>query len=102
MASYPVDEDLAARLRQEIGTVTWNRLQPHAERGVLFLVDSELDLLEVGIAVAEDRTESVRQWLEEGRLARPEAAKTTLWRQQGGLFQALIVKPYIFFQLSSV
>ena len=90
--------ELKAKLRQEIGTVVWPRLQPHAERGVLFEVVAELDLLEVGVAVAEDRTEQVKKWLTEGHLLRPGPEKITAWHQEGGVFTALIVKPFVFFQ----
>jgi hypothetical protein len=90
------DPELAAKLRDEIGTVPWSWLRPHAERGVLFLVAGELDLLEVALAVAVDRSELVAGWLESGSLSRPADEQVADWEENGGLFSGVIVKPYVF------
>ncbi|HDS15134.1 MAG TPA: DUF2288 family protein [Proteobacteria bacterium] len=92
------DNELAKKLRAEQGTVSWSWLRPHAKRGMLFQVAAELELLVVGLAVAEDRVKEVAAWLDRGRLARPTSEALVGWETRGGLFKALIVKPYVFFQ----
>jgi hypothetical protein len=89
---------LREKLAGEIGTVAWSWLRPHQERGVLFLVGEELELIEVAVAVAEDRAETIRQWLASGCLGRPDAEMVAAWENRGGLFRGVIVKPYVFFQ----
>jgi hypothetical protein len=49
-----MSDDLRARLAEEIHRVDWKPLAPHAKRGGLVLVDPELDLLDVALAVARD------------------------------------------------
>ena len=55
-AGHPLrmSDDLRARLAEEIHRVDWKPLAPHAKRGGLVLVDPELDLLDVALAVARD------------------------------------------------
>ncbi|MBN2705864.1 MAG: DUF2288 family protein [Deltaproteobacteria bacterium] len=93
-----MDSELARKMRAELGTVSWSWLRPHAKRGILFQVAVELDLLAVGLAVAEDRVKEVEIWLVRKRLARPTSEQLEGWEDRGGLFSALIVKPYVFFK----
>ena len=90
------------KLRQETGLVAWNHLRPQAGHGVLFEVGAELELVEVAAAVAADRTEQVRDWLARGLLLRPEGERLQALDENGGIFQAVIVKPYVFFQVTLI
>jgi hypothetical protein len=93
---------LREKLAGEIGTVAWSWLRPHQERGVLFLVGEELELIEVAIAVAEDRAETIRSWLDAGLLNQPGPEQVEEWEISGGLFAGVIVKPYIFFKPTTI
>ena len=89
---------LADKFKEEIGTVSWSWLRPHEKRKVLFRVVAELDLVEVAIAVAEDRTAKVKSWLENSDLTQPTLKQVAIWEKSGGLFLGIIVKPYVFFK----
>jgi len=89
---------LADKFKEEIGTVSWSWLRPHEKRKVLFRVATELDLVEVAIAVAEDRTAKVKSWLENSDLTQPTLQQVAKWEKSGGLFSGIIVKPYVFFK----
>ncbi len=89
---------LADKFKEEIGTVSWSWLWPHEKRKILFRVAEELDLVEVAIAVAEDQTAKVKFWLENDDLTQPTVKQVAKWGKSGGLFQAVIVKPYVFFK----
>ncbi len=68
---------LREKLAAEIGPVTWSWLRPHHRRGILFLVDARLELVEVAVAVAGDRVERVRDgW----RAAFCSSPARTWWR----------------------
>ena len=88
----------AAKLKDEVGTVSWSWLRPHQQRDILFLVAEKLDLVEVAIEVAEDRVARIRTWLENGDLVRPTPVQVEAWEKSGGLFSGIIVKPYVFFK----
>ncbi len=89
---------LAAKLKGDVGTVSWSWLRPHQQRGALFLVAEKLDLVEVAVEVAEDRVVQIKAWLENGNLVRPTPNQVAEWEISGGLFSGIIVKPYVFFK----
>ena len=88
----------AAKLKDEVGTVSWSWLRAHQQRGILFLVAEKLDLVEVAIEVAEDRVAQIKSWIKNGELVRPTPVQVAAWEKSGGLFSGIIVKPYVFFK----
>lgn len=87
------------KLAGEIATASWQDLEPHYRRGALFLVDRRLGLLEVAVAVAEDRKGEVQGWLAAGRLGRPTSEQIEAWSAPGeATFRFVIVQPYVFVQ----
>ena len=92
------DSLLAAKLKEDVGMVSWSWLRPHQQLGSLFLVAAELDLVAVAVEVVEDRVTQVKAWLESGALVRPTPAQVEEWEESGGLFAGIIVKPYVFFK----
>jgi hypothetical protein len=57
--------DLRAELAETLDEAEWNWLAPHARRDSLIVVKSELNLLDVGEAIANDNVASVQRWIEE-------------------------------------
>ncbi len=94
-------ESLAEKLKNEIGTADWPLLKPHAERGVLLTINPQLDLLEVAVQVAEDRTEQIRLWLDDGKITRPTQAQMKEWEMGETIFTCIIVHPFVLIQLPS-
>ena len=92
-------DELRARLEKEIHRVDWKPLGPHARRGGLILVDAQLGLLEVAIAVAVDDSAQVRRWMEAGQLSRPTSEQIDAWSEETEeRFTVAIVQPYVFVQ----
>ena len=95
----PMSDDLRARLFAEIHRVDWKPLAPHAKRGGLVVVAPELDLIEVGLAVARDDGRQVQDWMEAHQLRRPTEDEVEAWRGEAEeRFTALIVQPYVLVQ----
>jgi hypothetical protein len=60
---------------------------------------SQLDLLEVAVAVAQDDGEQVQQWMAEQQLNRPTADQAEAWRTETGeRFTTVIVQPHVLAQ----
>ena len=94
-----MSEDLRARLAHEIHRVDWTPLGPHAQRGGMILVDPQLDLLEVAVAVARDDSERVGRWMRERQLRKPTEAQIEIWQNETGeRFTIAIVQPYVLAQ----
>lgn len=97
--SEPV-RDLRSELEKSLDSATWEWLIPHDERDVLIWVDPSIDLLAVGMAIAQDQTQSVQHWIAEQVIAKPSEAQKNRWRTADTdlKFSALIVQPYVLIQ----
>jgi hypothetical protein len=87
------------KLAGEIDLADWAALAPHATAGRLFVVASELALLDAAVAVASDDKEQVEPWIASGQLARPTASQVEHFQRQKGLgFACVIVSPFVLAQ----
>lgn len=87
---------LKEKLEQDVAEISWQELQPHAKRDAIILIQKELELAEVAVAIAEDNTTSVQNWIGKELLAKPSAQELTEWNQTPEKqFQALIVQPFV-------
>jgi hypothetical protein len=102
MMSTQREAQLREKLTGELGVATWKSLLPEMLTKSLFFVSPDLDLVDVGVQVALDRTGEVKKWLETGALSRPTPEQISAWETSGSLFQFIILAPYVFFQDYSV
>ena len=92
-------ETLREKLAESIDQAEWDWLAPHAGRDALVFVDSALDLLDVGVAIASDDTPTVQHWIDEQLISKPSAEQLKLWeRDRSYRFNALIIQPYVLMQ----
>lgn len=88
--------NLKAELAQTLDEARWDWLIPHVKRDVVVVVTQELDLLDVGVAIAQDDTLSVQHWISEQLLHKPFPEQLADWNSnQTKRFQALIVQPFV-------
>lgn len=89
-------QDFRAELAESLDEAEWDWLKPHVQRDVVVVVDRELDLLDVGVALARDDALSVQQWISKQQLQKPSLEQLADWNaDQTKRFQALIVQPYV-------
>jgi hypothetical protein len=90
---------LREKLRGEVQSVAWAALEPFLEKGTLLRVAGDLDLVEVGACMAEDRRAEIEGWLLEGRMGRPDVEILARWRSEPQTtFAFLIIQPYVLAQ----
>jgi hypothetical protein len=88
--------DLKTELQQQIAQMDWKDLIPHAQRDVLIVVDQNLDLIEVGYAIAEDKTSLVQNWISEQLIQKPSSQQLSLWNENPShKFNTIIVQPFV-------
>jgi hypothetical protein len=91
--------DLRSELQESIDQAEWSWLSPHADRDAVIIVSADLNLLDVGVAIANDNASSVQQWITDQLLYKPSLEQKIIWDQnQGKRFNALIVQPYVLIQ----
>jgi hypothetical protein len=91
-------EDLHAELTKLMGPVQWEWLKPHVQRDVVVIVHPDLDLAEVGVAIATDNTQAVERWITEQLILKPNAEQLVEWSRDNKCLTSLIVQPYVLVQ----
>ncbi|WP_437679710.1 DUF2288 domain-containing protein [Sorangium sp. So ce131] len=84
------------QLAKTLGEVLWTDLRTHVARDAVILVAADLDLLDVGQAVASNDTATVEAWITAGKLTKPTAEELSRWPLQLDLrFLSLVVAPFV-------
>ncbi len=93
---------LRDKLASEIATTPWPILEAHHHREALFLVDPTIALIDVAVAIAEDRADVLKGWLEASRVARPTDDEAAAWSENESVrFLFVIVQPFVLAQRMS-
>lgn len=89
---------LKTELNLETARISWRELQRFFANGSALAVDAQLDLLEVAIAMARDRSELVTRWLHTGKLGPVADHQAQAWYEADAQLWALVVKPWVLVQ----
>lgn len=89
--------ELQSRLESEVMEVEWDALAPHFARGALVLVDPELPIVMVAMAVGLDLADDVKGWMASGQV-KPVDDQIAAGFSQDDKFRFLIVQPFVLAQ----
>jgi hypothetical protein len=98
MQSPEDTNDLIARLNGETAKIEWHQLQKHYATGSVIAVEKCFDLIKVAIALNQDDTEQVKQWLAEGKVSDVSNQQAQTWYDQNSLVWALVLPPFVLVQ----
>lgn len=88
--------DIKTQLEEQIAEIDWKDLIPHAQRDAIVIVNHPLDLIEVGCAIAQNKTELVQNWISEQLVQKPTAEQLSEWNKQSNRkFRTIIVQPFV-------
>jgi len=97
------NQDLKAELTENLDEAEWEWLIPHVQRDAVILVEAQLDLLDVGAAIASDNLCEVQTWIDEALLTKPSETQIGEWNSdRTKRFRTLIVQPYVLVQEKAV
>ena len=89
-------ETLAAAL----GNVFFADLRAHLARGAVVVLAAELDILEVGEALAADDKAKVAAWIEKEQLRKPSLLELEAWSKiDDDRWESLVVAPFVLVRL---
>ena len=89
-------ENLREQLTELLDEAQLEWLKPHIQKDAVIIVVPELDLLDVGMAISSDNTQSIQHWISEQLLVKPSQEILNRWNANSSQrFQALIIQPYI-------
>ncbi|WP_267383164.1 DUF2288 domain-containing protein [Cyanobacterium sp. uoEpiScrs1] len=93
-------KNLETRFREDVTTVEWQYLISHAQRDAIIFVTKHLDIIEVGVAIAQDDINSVQHWIDKTLIHKPSTAQLTTWNTDSSIsFNTLIVQPFVLIQV---
>ena len=103
MPMLPVKEqetgdELKAKLLGETARAPWRELQRFFAQGVLLAAEPGVDLIEVGMALAEDNREAFEPWLESGRVGVVTDAQALQWSESDATLWTMVIKPWVLVQ----
>lgn len=88
--------DFQTQLQEQIAEIDWQDLIPHAQRDAVILVDPNLDIIQVGSAIALDDTRLVQNWISEQLIRKPTPEELSQWNENPSIkFQTVIVQPFV-------
>lgn len=90
--------EIRSQLEQSSSRISWLEIKIDILKEVIFLVDKNLDLLEVAEACALDNKAFFEKCLIEGSIFKPQKEQTEVWTQNNTNFNCCIVKPFMFLQ----
>jgi hypothetical protein len=91
--------DIQAQLTEEIAKIDWQSLIPHAQRDALILVSPSLNLIDVGIAMANDNVAIVQNWISQELIRKPFQEELSSWNiLPDKEFTSLIIQPFVLIQ----
>ena len=89
--------NIKEKLKNEINQCSWELLAPHQKSGALYLIEADLDLLDVAVQIAEDNVDKIQDWLSQKQLSRINDHQASELCAKS--FKFVIVRPYVIAQI---
>jgi hypothetical protein len=91
--------DIRAELSENVDEAEWDWLIPHVKRDVVIVVSQMVDLIDVGVAIASDKTSDIQVWMDEALLTKPSTKQLGEWNaDRSKRFNTLIIQPFVLVQ----
>ena len=89
---------LIARLNGETAKIQWHQLQKHYASGSVIAVAAGFDLIKVAIALHQDDTAQIKQWLAQELVTEVTDSQAQRWYNENSLVWALVIPPFVLVQ----
>jgi len=101
MSETPDNQELIARLNSETAKIDWHELQKHYALGNVLAVAEGGDLIQVAIALHQDNSAQIQQWLDEKVVLEVSDQQALAWYEANATVWALVIPPFILVQAVS-
>lgn len=90
--------ELLAKLLAETAQIGWHELQRFYAQGLILRVASDVDLIEVAAAVANDDAQVIKQWQQQDQVRAPSKAEAKGWYNSNAQLWSVVVAPFVLVQ----
>jgi hypothetical protein len=101
MSEVSDNQELIARLNSETAKIDWHELQKHYATGNVLAVDEGGDLIQVAIALHQDNSAQIQQWLDEKVVLEVSDQQALAWYETNATVWALVIPPFVLVQAVS-
>ena len=98
MSSAEDISELITRLNGETAKIEWHELQKHYASGSVIAVAADFDLIKVAIALHQDDTAQIKQWLVEELVVEVSDSQAQRWYDQNTSVWTLVIPPFVLVQ----
>jgi len=91
-------QELLTHFNAQTGKLDWPELARHFARGVVVSVSAQLDLVEVAVAMAQDRVDDIDSWSANGQVRRANDDDARAWHERNSVFWSVVVAPWVLVQ----
>lgn len=92
------EELLFHKLNQETGKINWSELQRHFARGVVVIVDKELDLVKTARQISLDQDNAIQSLIDHSKIYRATDDDAIRWNENQQTFWAVVIAPWVLVQ----
>jgi len=91
-------EELRQKINLETGSIEWNELVRYFAKGMVVVIGSDLDLIEVAECFAADDQTQVATWIEQDKISRAQDDDARRWHENNSTFWSVVVAPWVLVQ----
>lgn len=89
---------LRAKLLGETARAPWRELQRFFAQGVVLMAQPEVDMIAVGMALAEDDRKNFEVWLNAGEAGPVSDEQALAWNDADATLWTMVVRPWVLVQ----
>lgn len=91
-------ENIHDKINRETARIHWSELATFFASGNLISISQGTDLIDVAMAMTQDDTTKIEQWMNEGKVSNASDEQAIKWQQDNTEFWAVVIKPWILVQ----
>ena len=94
------DDEMTPRehFERELGVIGFHELQKHFAKGILIIVNDQLDLVDAAVQIHADNAEQIKLWMDQSYLVRAHDEHAKEWNAKNTDLKAVTVAPWVLVQ----
>ena len=86
------------QLKEECAPVFYKEVERFFAKGMLVLIADDLDIIEVALAIQNDESASIQQWIDDKKVVRVNDEHAIGWSENNEPLMAITAVPWVLVQ----
>lgn len=92
------EESLHQKINRETARIRWSELATFFASGDIITISNDVDLIEAAIAISEDNSQQIQEWMQAGLIMKTSDEQAIEWQAENKELWAVVIKPWILVQ----